>query len=480
MAISSRSVFSNMVWRFAERILSQGVGFIVSIILARIIGPDEYGLIAIVMVVTSILQVFIDSGMGTALIQKQDADDTDFSTIFHFNWLMGLVLYALLYVASPYVAGFYENEQLTSVLRAMGLILVVSSLRNVQQAVVSKRMEFRKFFYANSTGTIISGVIGIAMAYMGYGVWALVVQHIANIVLNTIVLWFTVKWRPSLVFSIARFYELFGFGSKILVSKIIDTVYMNLQAMIIGKKYTQADLAYYQRAKIFPETIIANINTSIDSVLLPAMSEVQDKQSRLRDMTRRSIKVSTYLMAPLMMLMFAAAEPMIRFLLTDKWMMCIPYLRIFCITFMFYPIHTANLNAIKALGRSDLFLKLEIAKKVVGVTAILLTMWHSVMAMALSGLVVSVLSQIINSWPNKKLLGYSYIEQLKDIMPNILASVAMALAVYWITYIQMPDICVLLLQLFTGFGIYVMLSKMMQLDSYEYVYSLVTKIIKRK
>lgn len=480
MAITSRSVFSNMVWRFAERILSQGVGFIVSIILARIIGPDEYGLIAIVMVVTSILQVFIDSGMGTALIQKKDANDADFSTIFHFNWMMGLVLYALLYIFSPYIATFYENEELTAVLRAMGLILVVSSLRNVQQAVVSKRLEFRKFFYANSTGTILSGVIGIAMAYGGYGVWALVVQHIANILLNTIVLWFTVKWRPKLVFSSTSFHGLFSFGWKILLSKIIDTLYMNLQAMIIGKKYTQADLAYYQRAKIFPETIIANINTSIDSVLLPTMSEVQDNKTRLREMTSRSIKVSTYLMAPLMMIMFVTAEPMIRFLLTDKWMMCVPYLRIFCITFMFYPIHTANLNAIKALGRSDLFLKLEIAKKIVGVTAILLTMWHSVMAMALSGLVVSVLSQIINSWPNKRLLDYSYLEQLRDIMPNITASIVMAFCIYWITLLRLPDFCVLIMQLIAGLILYIALSKIMKLDSFEYVLSLLFRNKKRK
>ena len=468
-----------MVWRFAERILSQGIGFVISIILARIIGPDEYGVIAIVMVVMSILQVFIDSGMATALIQKKDAVESDFSTIFHFNWMMGLVLYILLYFASPYIAGFYDNAELTSVLRVMGLILVVSSLRNVQQAIVSKRMVFRKFFYANTIGTILSGVIGIAMAYLGYGVWALVMQHIANIVLNTIVLWFTVKWRPKLIFSVESFYGLFGFGWKILVSKIIDTIYMNLRSLIIGKKYTRLDLAFYQRAKIFPETIISNINTSIDSVLLPTMSDVQDDRSRLRDMTRRSIKVSTYLMSPLMLIMFVAAEPMIRFLLTDKWMMCVPYLRIFCITFMFYPIHTANLNAIKALGRSDLFLKLEIAKKIVGVTAILLTMWHSVLAMALSGLVVSILSQIINSWPNKRLLGYSYIDQLKDIMPNIIASVIMAFAVYWLTIVKMPDICILALQLLAGLAIYLAISKIMRLDSLEYV-MLIINIKKKK
>ena len=357
------SAISNLAWRFAERCGAQGVAFIVSIVLARILSPDTYGTIALITVFTNILNVFIDSGLGNALIQKKSADDVDFSTVFFFNILMCCMLYGGLFLAAPVIAGFYNDASLTPVIRVLGITLIISGIKNVQQAYVSRTLQFRKFFFATLGGTIGAAVLGIIVALNGGGVWVLVVQQIFNATVDTVILWFTVSWKPRLIFSIERLKGLFSYGWKLLVSSLLDTVYNNLEQLIIGKVYSNADLAYYNRGRQFPNFMVANINNSIDSVLLPVMSRAQDDKSHIKAMTRRSIKTSTYVMAPMMMGLAFCAEPIIRLVLTDKWLPCVPFMRIFCCTFMFYPIHTANLNAIKAMGRSDLFLKLEIEKK---------------------------------------------------------------------------------------------------------------------
>lgn len=385
------------MWRFAERSGAQVVSFIVSIVLARILLPEDYGTIALVTVFTSILQVFVDSGLGTALIQKKDADDLDFSSVFYFNFVVCLILYAGMFIASPYIALFYNDITLTSVIRVLSLTIVISGVKGIQQAYVSRNMLFKRFFYSTIGGTIFSAFLGIGMAYAGLGVWALVAQQLSNTAIDTIILWITVKWRPRKAFSWKRLRTLLTFGWKLLISALLDTSYNNLRNLIIGKLYSSADLAFYNQGDKFPKVIVTNINTSIDSVLLPTMSSAQDDKERVKQMTRRAIKTSTYVMAPLMMGLAFCAEPIVRIVLTDKWLPCIPFLRIFCITYMFWPVHTANLNAINAMGRSDWFLKLEIIKKIMGMTILLSTMWFGVMAMAYSLLLSSVLSQIINS-----------------------------------------------------------------------------------
>ena len=472
--------FSNMIWRFMERSGAQAVTFVVQIILARLIAPEAFGIIALVLVFTTILQVFVDSGMGNALIQKKNADDLDFSSVFYFNMAMCLALYALMFVAAPFIADFYNMPDLTPVIRVLGLMLVISGVRGIQQAYVSKHLMFKKFFYATLGGTICAAVIGIAMAYKGYGVWAIVAQHLSNAALGTIVLWFTVRWRPKLMFSFERLKGLFFYGWKLLVSELINSVYNELRKMIIGKLYTASDLAFYDRAAHFPRFIVFNINTSIDSVLLPTMSAEQDDKARVRAMTRRAIKTSTYLMMPCMVGLAVCAEPVVRLVLTEKWLPCVPFLRIFCFTYAFYPIHTANLNAIKALGRSDLFLKLEILKKIVGLVAILSTMWISVLAMAYSALVTSVLSQIINSWPNRKLLGYNYADQFRDMLPQILLSLGMGAFVYCVSFIGLNDILTLLIQIPLGGALYVAGSKLFKIDSFEYLFGMVQGFLRKR
>lgn len=462
-------VFSNFIWRFAERCGAQLVTFIVSIVLARILTPSDYGTIALVTVFTTILQVFIDSGLSTALIQKKDADDLDFSSVFYFNFVICIILYLIMFVSAPFIADFYKDSSLVSIVRVISLTLVISGVKGVQQSYVSRHMLFKRFFFSTLGGTIFSAVLGIIMAYAGFGVWAIVFQQLSNNAIDTLILWITVKWRPIKKFSWSRLKNLLSFGWKMLASSLLDTVYNNLRNMIIGKLYTSADLAFYNQGDKFPKLIVTNINTSIDSVLLPTMSNEQDNHVRVKDMTRRAIKISTYIMAPLMIGLAFCARPIVQLVLTDKWLPCVPYLQIFCVSYLFWPIHTANLNAVKAMGRSDLFLKLEIIKKFIGMILLVITMNISVMAMAYSLLISGLISQVINSWPNRYLLKYSYLDQIKDILPNILMSLIMGVFVYFISYLHLSVLVSLIIQILLGGIIYLILSILTKNDSFIYL-----------
>lgn len=476
--ISDR-IFKSFFWRFAERSGAQIVSFIVSIVLARILVPEDYGTIALVTVFTAILQVFVDSGLGTALIQKKDADDLDFSSVFYFNFCVCIILYVGMFIAAPYIALFYEDRNLTAVVRVLSFTLVISGVKGIQQAYVSRNLLFKRFFFSTIGGTIFSAFLGIGMAYTGLGVWALVAQQLSNAAIDTLILWITVKWHPKRMFSWKRLKSLLTFGWKLLVSALLDTVYNNLRNLIIGKFYTSTDLAFYNQGDKFPKLVVTNINTSIDSVLLPTMSNVQDDRERVKHMTRRAIKTSTYVMAPLMMGLAFCAEPIVKLVLTDKWLPCVPFLRIFCITYMFWPVHTANLNAINAMGRSDWFLRLEIVKKITGMIILLSTMWFGVMAMAYSLLLSSVLSQIINSWPNRILLNYGYLEQVRDFAPSILLAVAMGVCVYFLGFISLPTFVTLLFQIIVGAIIYIGVSAILRLEEFEYLLDTIKSIIKR-
>lgn len=478
--MSSTNVITNFFWRFLERCGAQGVTFIVSIVLARLLDPTVYGTVALVTIFTTIMQVFVDSGMGNALIQKKDADDLDFSSVFYFNMAMCSVLYLIMFFAAPFIASFYRMPELTAIVRVLSFVVVISGVKNVQQAYVSRHLMFKRFFFSTLGGTIGAAVIGIAMAYLGFGVWALVAQMLFNAAVDTTILWITVKWRPKKMFSFQRLKSLFSYGWKLLASSLIDTVYNDLRQLIIGKKYSSGDLAYYNQGKKFPQLIVTNINTSIDSVLLPTMSKAQDDMAAVRSMTRRAIKTSTFLMMPAMIGLAVCAEPLVQLILTEKWLPCVLFLRIFCITYAFYPIHTANLNAIKAMGRSDLFLKLEIIKKTVGIIAILITMWISVQAMAYSFLVTTILNQIINSWPNKKLLNYSYLEQVKDMMPQILLSLGIGAAIYAVSFLHLSASLTLLIQIPLGVLVYWSGSKIFHVESYTYIIEMVKNFKKRK
>lgn len=476
---TEKKILTNFIWRFAERCGSQIVTFVVSVVLARILAPSDYGTITLVTVFTTILQVFVDSGLGTALVQKKDADDLDFSSVFYFNCALCLVLYLGMFAAAPLIAKFYENTELVPIIRVISLTVVVSGLKNVQQAYVSRNMLFKRFFYSAIGGVVFSAVLGIALAKAGCGVWALVAQQLSNVAINTAILWITVKWRPKKMFSRERLKGLLSFGWKLLVSALLDTGYSTLRNLIIGKVYSTADLAYYDQGDKFPKVIVSNINTSIDSVLLPSMSSEQDDRERVKNMTRRAIKTSTYIMAPLMMGLAFCAEPVVTLVLTEKWLPCVPFLRIFCITYMFWPVHTANLNAIKAMGHSDWFLKLEIIKAVFCLAALLATVNFGVTAIAYSALFTSAASQIINAWPNKKLLGYGYLEQVRDFAPGILLAVAMGVCVYFIGCIPLPTAVTLVIQVVSGAVIYFGASYVLKLEEFKYLLGIVKSFRKK-
>ena len=474
-----KDIISNFIWRFAERCGAQAVTLIVSVVLARILTPNDFGTVSIVMVFITIMQVFVDSGLGAALIQKKDADDLDFSSVFYFNFVVCLILYAGMFMAAPYIAGFYNDSSLIAIVRVISLTIVISGVKGIQQSYVSRNMLFKRFFFATIGGTIFSAFLGIGMAYAGCGVWSIVAQQLSNATIDTLILWITVKWRPKRMFSWSRLKELLSYGWKLLASSLLDTIYNNLRNLIIGKIYTSADLAYYNQGDKFPKVIVTNVNTSIDSVLLPSMAGEQDHSERVKSMTRRAIKTSTFIMAPLMMGLLFCAEPIVELLLTEKWLPCVPYLRIFCFTYMFWPIHTANLNAIKAMGRSDLFLKLEIIKKAMGLTLLLLTMRISVMAMAYSLIVSGILSQIINSWPNSKLLNYNYLEQLRDILPSIAIASGMGICVYFVGFLPLPIAITLMIQIIAGAIIYIGATMLLKLEEFEYLLGMVESFIKK-
>lgn len=460
-------IISNLFWRFAERSGAQIVTFIVSVVLARVLEAEIYGTVAIMAVFIAIVQVFVDSGLGNALIQKKDADDVDFSSVFYANIVLCLMMYLLLYICSPYIAEFYGDMSMVPMIRVLGITVIMSGAKNVQQAYVAKHLLFKKFFFSTLCGTICAGIVGIYMALNGYGAWALIVQQVINVSIDTIVVWMTVKWRPKRLFSWSRLKKLYSYGWKLLVSAMVDTIYNKLRELLIGKVYTKADLAFYERGQKIPELVVNNINSSIDSILLPVMSEKQDDKSRIKEMTRRAMQTSVYIMAPIMMGLAFSADTVIVVLLGSKWLFCVPYLRVFCITYMFYPVHTANLNAIKAMGRSDLFLKLEVLKKLIGIILLVATVRISVMAMTYVLLLSSVLSQIINAWPNKKLLGYGYLEQLSDILPSIICAIISGIFVWEIGRVEMNVYILLFVQVLICISVYLIGSIVFRFEPYN-------------
>lgn len=472
--------FTNLLWKFAERIGAQGVKFIVSLVLARLLLPSDYGTIALISIFISIMNVFIESGLGTALIQKKDADDLDFSSVFYFNLMMCIILYLAMFFCAPLISSFYNNEELTPIIRVLSLTLIVSGLKNVQQAYVSRKMIFKKFFFATLGGTIGAAVLGIFLAYKGYGVWALVAQQLFNVTVDTFILWISVKWRPIFKFSIKRLKSLFSYGWKLLVSSLLHTVYMDIRSLIIGKKYSADDLAYFNKGAEFPTFITSNINASIDSVLLPVMSSAQSEVERVKLITRRSIMISSFLMWPLMLGLAGVAQNLIPLLITEKWLPCVPFLYIFCFNYGTEPLSTANLNAIRALGHSDYILKMEIIKKIIALAIVIAAVPFGVMGIALSSTVYTFVSIFINTFPNKKLLNYSLWEMIKDVFPSFIISFIMFIIVFFMNYLPINSIILLVLQILVGAVFYISLAYFFKMEAFNYSITIIKNFRKNK
>lgn len=467
--MNSRNVFSNLIWRFAERFLARGISLIVQIILARLLAPEVFGIVALVMTFTTILQVFVESGFGTALIQKKDADDLDFSSVFYFNVFSCLLLYALLFLFAPLISRMYSNPELTEVVRVLGLIIVISGVKNIQQAYVARNMIFKRFFFATLGGTLGAAVIGIFLAAKGFGVWAYVIQYLFNNFVDTVILWLTVKWRPKAMFSMERLKGLFSYGWKLFASSLLNVVFDRLRTFIIPLRYSTSDLAFYDKGNTFPNFIVENVNSSIDSVLLPALSKEQDSRTSVLSMTRKAVRISSYCIWPLMIGLAACAKPLISVIYTEKWLEAVPYIRLFCLYYAFWPVHTANLNAIKAVGRSDIFLKLEILKKSLDVCVLASTLFVGVKAMAIGITVESFINLFVNSYPNRKLIGYNMRDEIRDVVPSALLSAVMGATVFAVSLTGLPDLAVLAIQIPLGALIYISGSVLLKIDSFRYI-----------
>lgn len=470
---------AGLFWTFAERIGAQSVSFVVSIVLARLLMPEEYGILAIVWVFINLCNVFVDSGFGRALIQKKEADELDFSTAFYFSLTMSVVLYVCLFAMAPHIARWYQMEPLCPVLRVMGLRLIIASFNTVQKAKVSREMQFKRFFLSTLGGTLLSAVVGIFLAYQGAGVWALVAQELTNVCMDTTILFLTIQWRPRLIFSLKRMVVLFRFGWKLLVAALIDTLYEECQSLYIGKLYRSADLAYYTRGRQFPYLLVDNVNSSISSVLFPAISSAQDNQEAIKSMTRRAMKTSSYVLSPMLFGLAAVAEPLIELVLTEKWLPCVPFLQILCMNCALIPLQTANLQAINAVGRSDITLKLNIIKKSVGIMLVLMFAPISVEAMAWAGVGSAAFALCVNSSPNRKLINYGIREQLCDVIPNWLLSVAMMLLVRLVSVLNLPLVPELILMILTGILSYVAMSVLFRVESFSYIWNLLKPTLLR-
>ncbi len=462
-------VASGLVWKFSERILAQGVSFLLSLVLARLLMPEEYGTVALVLVFINLANVFITSGLGDSLVQKKSSDEKDFSTMFFCGLIMSIVIYAIMFVSAPGIASFYNNPALTPIIRVLSLQVPLGSVKTIQHAYVIKKMLFKKFFFSTLGGTLFSGAVGIILAYRGAGVWALVFQYLANSVADTIVLFFTVEWKPRICFEKETAKVLFSYGWKLTVAQFINTAYVNIRNLLIGKLYTEADLAFYNKGDQFPNLIINNVNNSISTVLFPAMASENDNISRLKSITRRAMKLSSYIIFPIMIELIVVSEPLIRVLLTEKWLPCVPYLCISCVFWMFQPCQTANVQVIKALGKSDLYLKLEVLKKCMGVILLIASLRYGIFAIAFSNVILAFLSAIINIFPNKQLIEYGYWEQICDLSPALIMAFAMGGLVYIERFVISNDLLLLLLQVISGVLIYIILSIILKNDSFDYL-----------
>ena len=456
-----------------ERFGAQIVSFIVSVILARILSPSVYGEISLVIILANILQVFVDSGFGNALIQKKDADSIDFSTVFYFNLVSCIILYLFLFSFAPTIASFYDIPSLTSPIRVVGLIIIISGIKNIQQAYVSRHMLFKKFFFSTLIGTIIAATIAIVMAYQGYGIWSLVELYVVNPLIDTIILWMTVKWRPRELFSFSRLKILFSFGWKILVTSILTELFNDLRALVIGKVYTTEDLAYYNNGNKIPQLFTNNIDSTIRSVLFPALSSEQDNKELLKAHMLKSIKVANYIMLPILLGMAASANQIILVIWTEKWIQSVPYFQIMCIVLAMNSIQATNQQAILAQGHSDSVLIVECLIKCVGVISLLLSVKWGVMAIALSTLFTAVIALFINLWPNRSLLNCSIKKQIWNITPEIGLSVVMCLFVFFVgRLINSAPFVVLIVQVLIGVGVYLFGSKIFKMSSYQFMLGL--------
>lgn len=475
-------MFNSLFWKLLERFSVQGSQFFIQIILARLLSPEHYGALAIMMIVINLANVIIQNGFNAALIQSKDANDEDFSSVFWLVLGISCLVYVGLWYLAPYVASFYNMPYLMNPFRVICLMLIPGALNSVQLAIIRKSMDFKKEFTSNFVSIVLSGLIGIGCAYAGLGLWALVVQAVSNTTIACITMWRVVRWRPLLLFNRDRVKVLFSYGYKLVLAGLLDTLSSNLSAFIIGAKYSSASLGYYARGNQFPSALMGALNSAVQSVMLPALSALQDDKERAKELMRKSMVLSAFCVFPMMGVLAGVAKPMVHFVLTDKWLPCVPYIQIFCFTYAFWPVHTSNLQAINAMGRSDIFLRLEIYKKVLGWTSLAFTVYYfdNPIAIASCSILMTIICCFINSYPNKYLLGYSYYAQIKDILPYLCLSLGIFGVLISIDELVLDSYLLLIGQSLVGIFLYLMSCHILKLYAYNCILERVKGFKKNK
>ncbi|MDY6306831.1 MAG: lipopolysaccharide biosynthesis protein [Oribacterium sp.] len=468
-------VLSGLFWKFLEQCGAQGIQFIVALVLARLMTPTEYGTIGLITVFITIANTFVQSGFSMALVQGKHVDDEDYSSVLWLSLGLAGIAYIALYAAAPAIAAFYRTDVLIQLVRVMGIMLFPGAVVSIQTAFVARNLAFKKMFQSTMGAVVVSGVLAILYALRGGGIWAMALQQIAYYFSLMLFLFFEVPWRPHLLFSRKNIRQLFSFGWKILVSGLLDTIWQNIYALVIGRKYTSADLGAYNRGEQFPKIIVTNLSQAVQSVMLPAYSKLQDDTEALRSMARRSMKLSAFLIFPMMAGLSAVAEPLIRLLLGEKWMGAVPYLVIMAVSYAVYPVHIINLQIINAKGRSDLFLKLEIIKKILGIAILAISISQGIWIMMLWKLVDEYLCTFINAWPNRRLIGYGPGRQYLDLLPTAAISAVMGVMVWRIEGTPLGTVTTLLLQIIAGVVVYAVLSWLFNRECLIYLLKLVGK-----
>lgn len=418
-----------VIWSAVDRFSAQGIQFVFSILIARLLVPEDYGVVAMLGIFMAVSQTFIDSGFGTALIRKIDRTEEDFSTVFYFNIVVATLFYFALFFAAPAIANFYNTPLLESITKVVALNLIIGSLSGIHNAKLSIAIDFKSRAKISIVSTLLTGAVGLWMAYAGYGVWALVVQNLFSSAIRTVLLWVIVKWYPKLVFSWKSFKDLFSFGSKLLASALLDTLYNNIYTLVIGKVFSSSTLGVYSKANALAQFPSSNITSVLQGVTFPVLSTIQNEDDRLADAYKRFLKIAAFVVFPLMIGLSAVADPFIRLVLTDKWGGAIYLLQIMCFWMMWYPIHAINLNILQVKGRSDYFLKLEIIKKIQGVIVLCVTVPMGIVAMCYGSLISSIICLVWNTHYTKKLIGYGFFAQMKDLLPIIVHALVMGLIV---------------------------------------------------
>lgn len=476
-----RKALSSTMWKFAERIGAQLVSLVVSIILARMLVPEDYSVVGIVTIFFNFSNVLVSGGFNAALIQKKEADDLDFSSVLSVTLATSLLVYVLLFLFAPTIAGIYDKELLIPVIRVMSLVLFVNSLKSVMSAKASRGLNFKSYFFSTLGGTLVSAAVGIVMAYKGFGPWALVAQQMTNSIIDTAILALSCHYKPSFKVSFQRLKYLFGFGGRIYLTSIITVIYDNIKPLIVGIRFSTEDLAYYNKGASFPKLLDSSITDTLSSVLFPVMSKVQDDTEAVRNMVRRFMRTVSYVVFPLMIGLFSVADTFVAVVLTEKWLPIVLYIRIFCFSNMFNMIQVGNLQAIKAIGRSDISLKLEIIKKTAYFVVLLLFVIfsNSPIILATSGFVTTIIASLVNAYPNKRLIGYGYKAQILDLLPNLVISVLMGVAVMLMNRIRMGGLPLMLLQILAGMVIYLLLSLVTRNRNLLYVLDLAKGLFRR-